>query len=127
MAGQPTANVDLYTTNMQTDGEDYFDFERDLDNNWEKLDKRFGCIDVAILPNNWVGTQAPYSQTITVEGMTAKFNPTATLNASAEYETATAEREEMAKILNGKTEDGSVTFYAKNPTSIPLNIKLRLS
>ena len=53
MAGQPTANVDLYTTNMQTDGEDFFDFERDLDNNWEKLDKRFGCVDVAILPNNW--------------------------------------------------------------------------
>lgn len=127
MAGQPTANVDLYTTNMQTDGEDYFDFERDLDNNWEKIDKRFGCVDVVILPNNWVGTKAPYSQAITVEGMTAKFNPTATLNASANYETATAEREEMAKILNGITQNGSIVFHAKSPTTIPLNIRLRLS
>ena len=77
MAGQPTANVDLYTTNMQTDGEDYFDFERDLDNNWEKLDKRFGCIDVAILPNNWVGTQAPYSQTITATEVETNKNKNA--------------------------------------------------
>lgn len=125
--GQSTANLDLYTTDMQTDGDDYFEFDRDLDENWAKIDKRFGCVDVTLTPNSWQGENAPYSQTITVEGMTDKFNPTATLNASSEFETANAEREEMSKILNGITQNGSVIFYAKNPTTIPLNIRLRLS
>lgn len=42
MAGQPTENLNLYITNMETDGDDYFNFDRDLNENWQKIDTTTG-------------------------------------------------------------------------------------
>ena len=39
--GNSTENLNLYLTDMETDGNDYFDFNRDLNENWEKIDKSF--------------------------------------------------------------------------------------
>ncbi len=39
--GNSTENLNLYLTDMETDGNDYFDFDRDLNENWEKIDKSF--------------------------------------------------------------------------------------
>ncbi len=37
-----TKNLSLYKTDMDTDGNDYFDFERDLNENWDKIDNAVG-------------------------------------------------------------------------------------
>jgi len=33
-----TNRLNLYKTDMQTDGDDLFDFDRDLNQNWDKVD-----------------------------------------------------------------------------------------
>ncbi|MGN0193289.1 MAG: hypothetical protein ACI4CY_07195, partial [Candidatus Gastranaerophilaceae bacterium] len=38
-------NLNLYKTDMTTDGNDTFDFDRDLNANWDKLDTAFGELD----------------------------------------------------------------------------------
>lgn len=39
--GNSTENLNLYLTDMDTDGNDTFDFDRDLNENWDKIDKSF--------------------------------------------------------------------------------------
>lgn len=46
MSGQ-TENLGLYLTDMETDGDDFFDFERDLNNNWKKIDAKIGSIETS--------------------------------------------------------------------------------
>ena len=40
--GNYTENLNLYKTNMSTDGNDTFSFDRDLNDNWDKIDAKFG-------------------------------------------------------------------------------------
>ena len=40
--GTYTSNLNLYNTNMTTDGNDTFDFQRDLNDNNDKIDSAFG-------------------------------------------------------------------------------------
>lgn len=42
--GGYTENLELFLTDMNTDGNDFFDFGRDLNDNWEKIDEAFGNI-----------------------------------------------------------------------------------
>lgn len=42
-----TKNLNLFLTNMETDGNDYFDFERDLNQNWKKIDEAIGNIQTS--------------------------------------------------------------------------------
>ena len=120
-----TETINLKKTNMNTVGDDLFDFDEDLDQNWDKIDKRFKCENIVISPDNWVGTSAPYSQTIEFEGMTEEINPHATLEFSEDYETAQAEKAEFAKIFKGVSGENSITFYAESPTGITLNVKIK--
>lgn len=46
--GNLTDRINLYTTDTETDGNDYFDFERDLDNNWRKIDDNLLCVKYSI-------------------------------------------------------------------------------
>ena len=39
MSGTETTNLRLFKTNMATDGNDSFDFDRDLNQNWDKIDE----------------------------------------------------------------------------------------
>ncbi len=39
--GNSSENLNLYLTDMDTDGNDTFDFDRDLNENWDKIDKNF--------------------------------------------------------------------------------------
>ena len=42
--GTYTSNLNLYNTNMTTDGNDTFDFQRDLNDNNDKIDSAFGSL-----------------------------------------------------------------------------------
>ena len=123
--GTLTNNLNLYKTDMQTGGDDEFDFDRDLNQNFDKIDARFTATDIVISPLNWQGNAAPYTQTINVSGMTANINPHAALIYSSDYETAQNERVEMSKIYNGISGAGTITFYATSPTGIELNLRVK--
>lgn len=117
--------LNLFLTNMETDGDEYFDFDRDLNDNFKKIDARFAAVDVVVSPLNWVGTSAPYTQEITVEGMTEEINPHAVLVYSDDYETAQVERNEYSKIYDGKSRDGKITLFATSPTGVDLTLRIK--
>ena len=120
-----TENLNLRTTDMESDGDELFDFEVDLNGNFEKIDARFSDQDISLLSTGWVGTSAPYTQTINIEGMTADINPHVSLNQSSNYETAMSEIQEFSKIYKGESGAGTITFYAMAPTGINLSLKVK--
>ena len=120
-----TENLNLRTTDMESDGDELFDFEVDLNGNFEKIDARFSDQDISLLSTGWVGSSAPYSQTINIEGMTADINPHVSLNQSSDYETAMSEIQEFSKIYKGESGEGTITFYAMSPTGIDLSLKVK--
>lgn len=120
-----TENLNLRTTDMESDGDELFDFEVDLNGNFEKIDARFSDQDISLLSTGWVGSSAPYSQTINIEGMTADINPHVSLNQSSDYETAMSEIQEFSKIYKGESGAGTITFYAMSPTGIDLSLKVK--
>lgn len=120
-----TENLNLRTTDMESDGDELFDFEVDLNGNFEKIDARFSDQDISLLSTGWVGASAPYTQTINIEGMTADINPHVSLNQSSNYETAMSEIQEFSKIYKGESGAGTITFYAMSPTGINLSLKVK--
>ena len=66
--GTSTAYLNLYKTNMLTDGDDFFDFKRDLDDNWDKIDT---C---CALMNTAVSTKANSALDNLTDGGKAKFD-----------------------------------------------------
>ncbi len=118
--------IDLFLTDMETDGDDYFDFDRDLNDNFKKIDKRFEGSEIKLSGDNWEGGEAPYSQSVEVEGIKEKDNPHITLKLSEDYETAQSEMSAYSRLFKAITTEGKITFYATNPTGIELNLILKL-
>lgn len=50
--GNYTENLNLYKTNMDTDGNDTFSFDRDLNENWDKIDAKVGELDAGSASTN---------------------------------------------------------------------------
>ena len=120
-----TETLDLFLTDMETDGEELFDFDRDLNQNWKKLDARFGIKPITLSATGWSGTVAPYSQTINITGLKATDNPHVMLKQSSDFETAQNQIAEYAKIYKGTTAAGSITFYAKEQPGINLDLMIK--
>lgn len=66
--GTSTAYLNLYKTNMLADGDDFFDFKRDLDDNWDKIDT---C---CVLMNTAVSTKANSALDNLTDDGKAKFD-----------------------------------------------------
>lgn len=120
-----TKLLKLFLTNMETDGDEFFDFDRDINQNFLRVEARFQPQDIILSPTAWVGVSAPYTQTIEVEGMDEEINPHASLISSEDYETAQIERSEYAKLFKAISEEGKITFYATSPTGVELNIRIK--
>ena len=120
--GTETQNLKLFKTDMATDGDELFDFDRDLNENWEKIDAALGGADLT-LTTNWEGTEAPFTQEVTVQGMTETRNPSIDVVKSEDLEITNLRKQEFSKIYAGFTSENKITFYATEPTSIelPLN------
>ncbi len=121
-----TKILDLFLTDMETDGDDYFDFDRDLNDNFKKIDKRFEAVKITLWSNRWEGDGPPYTQTVQVEGIKEKDNPHVTLKISDEYETAQNEMLTYSRLFKAETSDGKIKFYATSPTEIELTLIVKL-
>lgn len=124
--GLNSSNLDLYKTDMETDGDDLFDFDRDLNENWDKIDERFSVQTITLLANGWTGVAAPYSQTVNITGIAAKHNPHISLKASSDYDTAQNELKEYSKLFKGETGAGTITFWANEQTGIDIELNLKI-
>lgn len=78
------------------------------------------------LGTTWTGSEAPFTQEVSVSGMLATDNPQAGIILSSTYATATEQLKEYAKIFRAVTSAGKVTFYAKEATTVDLSIQLKI-
>ena len=77
--------------------------------------------------DNWSDTDgdAPYKQTITLEGILETDYPIVDINLSDDYGTAVDELESYGRIMKILTFDGYIEVYATEPTSVALNIFMK--
>jgi len=80
----------------------------------------------ATLSTSWSGSAAPYTQTVTINGITSDHNPIIDVVMSGTYSTDEARIEAWGYIYRAVTANGSITFYAtEKPTvSLPIQIKV---
>lgn len=76
------------------------------------------------LGTSWSGSAAPYSQAVTVSGLLATDNPT--LDIVPTLSGYSDEESNWAKIFKAVTTADTLTFYAKDKTTITLSIKLKV-
>lgn len=74
----------------------------------------------------WTGTSAPFSQAVTVTGITANDNPIADIVLTGTYEADMQMEADWANIYRIVTSTNTVTFYshAKTEMSIPVQFKV---
>lgn len=73
----------------------------------------------ATIPTNWSGSSAPYTQSISVNGILSTDTPHITPVYSSTLETALLEKEAWAMISKAETSDGTITFtcFEEKPTT----------
>lgn len=93
------------------------------------VDSKNKITSLTLIADNWVGDAAPYTQTVSVEGITANDNPIlVSMLAAGTNPDMQKEYNKAFGIISsgaGLTEDGSVTFcvYSKPTMDITIGLK----
>ena len=89
----------------------------------ELADKPFSFTGT-LTTSGWTGTSAPYTQTVTVNGILASAPPPVIdVELSATWSTALTEEEAWGLIKKITYADNSLTFYADAKPTVALNFK----
>ena len=80
----------------------------------------------ATIGTTWTGSAAPYSQTITVTGITANDKPIVDVTMSGTYATDQTRLAEWSKIYRIVTAANKITVYANAKTTASLPIQLQV-
>lgn len=72
----------------------------------------------------WLGSKAPYTQTVLVDGLPSSNRIQGDIILSEDWETALIENEEFFKLVKINANAGVITLYANEPTTVPLTLKL---
>lgn len=89
----------------------------------ELADKPFSFTGT-LTTSGWTGTSAPYTQTVTVNGILASAPPPIIdVELSSTWSTALTEEEAWALIKKITYTDNSLTFYADAKPTVALNFK----
>lgn len=81
----------------------------------------------ATISTTWTGDSAPYSQTITVEGIIADDRPKVDVVMSGVYATDQTRLDEFDKIYRIVTAGDSITVYAHEKTTAAIPIQLEVT
>ena len=79
----------------------------------------------ANVSTTWSGTKAPYTQTISVSGITVNDNPIVDVVPSTTFDTAKTQISEFGKIYKITTAADSITVYSTEKTSTVVPIQLK--
>jgi len=89
----------------------------------ELADKPFSFTGT-LTTSGWTGTSAPYTQTVTVNGILASAPPPIIdVELSSTWSTALTEEEAWSLIKRVTYTDNSLTFYADEKPTVALNFK----
>lgn len=95
----------------------------------KRIDRNDGEVDVVLTAAEWVGDEAPYSQTVIVEGITENDKPLlfSMLEDGAPEDIYKAYNKAFGIIASGTgtTADGSVTFKVYKKPEIDIRIGLK--
>ena len=80
---------------------------------------------VTIPAESWTGEAAPYTNTVTVNGLLAADTPIVDMIPSETYETAEAESEAYANIYRMVTADNQLTAYATEKPAVDISIQIK--
>ena len=78
-----------------------------------------------ITADGWTGEAAPYTNTVTVNGLLAADTPIVDMIPSETYETAEAETEAYANIYRMVTADNQLTAYATEKPTVDISIQIK--
>lgn len=73
----------------------------------------------------WAGDAAPYTNEVTVTGLTADDNPFVDMIASSAFETAETEIEAFANIYRMVTAENKLTVYATEKPTVDISIQIK--
>lgn len=77
------------------------------------------------IPTGWSGSAAPYSQTVTVNGLVNGDHPIVSLNPSTTYSTAASQMNEWRYVYRfAVTADNTLTVYSSHKPAIALPIQM---
>ena len=80
--------------------------------------------NAVIDPEKWSGSSAPYTQTVLVYGLPDSDRIIGDYVLSENWEQLEREAEELGKIERIVADSGSISVYAREKTSVPLNFKM---
>ena len=81
-------------------------------------------VNIYLVPTAWAGT-GPYTQTVTVSGMTATKNAIVGLNISATLAQREAARNAIFNVMDQTTNQITITADGEKPTiTIPISVIL---
>jgi len=80
----------------------------------------------ATLDTTWSGSAAPYSQTITVNGITSTDTPIVDVVMSGTYTTDQSRLEQWGYVYRITTADNSITVYATDKPTVELPIQIKV-
>ena len=78
----------------------------------------------ATISTSWTGSEAPYTQSITVSGILASDTPIIDIVPSSTYATAQAQEEAWSKIYRITTANNAITIYAHEKAEVEIPIKM---
>lgn len=78
-----------------------------------------------ITADGWTGEAAPYTNTVTVNGLLAADTPIVDMIPSETYETAEAETEAYANIYRMVTADNQLTAYVTEKPTVDISIQIK--
>lgn len=118
--------------NLKKPGQEDFYNVEDFNENADIIDQKLKEIEDktqhinVTLDTSWVGSAAPYSNSVTVTGILETDTPIIDVVMSGTYSTDEARIEAWGYIYRAVTANGSITFYAiEKPTvSLPIQIKV---
>jgi hypothetical protein len=78
------------------------------------------------LSTSWSGSAAPYTQTVTINGITSAHNPIIDVVMSGTYSTDQQRIEQWGYIYRAVTGTNQITFYASEKPTVSLPIRVKV-
>lgn len=121
-----SGNATLPAANITTDEGHQFVSQEQLNNINTITEKcEISYKTVVIKTTDWQGSEAPYTVTLNIPGITADMRPTLDLICSSYYETSEKEEDGFC-IYKGVTGDGTVTLYNRVLPEVDLTVQFEI-